>query len=187
MAFEHNLRKLREQKGWTQHELASRLGVSTNTVVSYEKGQKKPAFDTLVALSGVFDISLDALCETERPLKTWADAMRCVNSLLNIPGFVRFFEMPTVLGNENIKTPSLVFHRWVADKGNGSFWYTDTSEVADIVPYTVHENPLSGFLAQSSKMLGLLRAGEVDEDLYQIWLDKIAAKHDVGIPEMEGF
>ncbi|MDD7268099.1 MAG: helix-turn-helix domain-containing protein, partial [Lachnospiraceae bacterium] len=37
------LRELREKNNWTQRELSSKLGVSTRTIISLEKGQFNPS------------------------------------------------------------------------------------------------------------------------------------------------
>ena len=52
---------LRISKGWSQAELARRIGVSTSAVGMYEQGRREPSVDTLVALSRIFGVSLDYL------------------------------------------------------------------------------------------------------------------------------
>lgn len=43
------IRKAREHRGWTQRELASRLGVSLRTISRWERGDHRPSSHLLVA------------------------------------------------------------------------------------------------------------------------------------------
>jgi transcriptional regulator with XRE-family HTH domain len=66
-----NLRKLRQQKGISQFELAEMLGVSQQTVSKYEKGTREPDNATLIRLSKIFNCSVDYLLgHTEVPVST---------------------------------------------------------------------------------------------------------------------
>lgn len=51
---------LREARGWTQQHLAEASGLSLRTVQRVEGGQVAPSPETLLALSGVFNVRLDA-------------------------------------------------------------------------------------------------------------------------------
>lgn len=42
MTFGEKVQALRRREGWTQKELAERLGVSMRTIVSYERGESYP-------------------------------------------------------------------------------------------------------------------------------------------------
>jgi transcriptional regulator with XRE-family HTH domain len=59
------IRKARESKGFTQAELAERLGGSVRTVIALEKGENLPLYDTLWKLVRVLDISADSLVRPE--------------------------------------------------------------------------------------------------------------------------
>lgn len=52
---------LRRRMGMSQAELARRLRVSASAIGMYEQGRRQPAADTLVALGGVFGVSVDYL------------------------------------------------------------------------------------------------------------------------------
>lgn len=51
----------RNQKGWTQAELAAKLGVSPSTVGNYELGIRMPKPDIEEHLADLFNVSLDVL------------------------------------------------------------------------------------------------------------------------------
>lgn len=61
MNFNHNLYNLRKQKGLSQEELANCLNVSRQTISKWEVGDSTPDMEKLVAISELFEISLDAL------------------------------------------------------------------------------------------------------------------------------
>lgn len=55
------IKALREEMGWTQAELARRLGITRNGVNSWEQGLSMPSPACLVDLAGVFSVSTDFL------------------------------------------------------------------------------------------------------------------------------
>ncbi len=61
MEFNNKLYDLRKQKGFSQEELANRLNVSRQTVSKWEVGDSTPDMEKLVAISDLFEISLDEL------------------------------------------------------------------------------------------------------------------------------
>lgn len=61
MSLGERLRRLREDRGWTQTEVADRLNVSSVTVNRYESGERNPGSDMLIALADLFRVSIDYL------------------------------------------------------------------------------------------------------------------------------
>lgn len=61
MDFNNRLYQLRKQKGLSQEELANRLNVSRQTVSKWEVGDSTPDMEKLIAISDLFDVSLDKL------------------------------------------------------------------------------------------------------------------------------
>ena len=55
------LRNLRMQKGLTQDELGSALGLSKQALSGYERGRRTPDLYTLIRLADFFEVSLDEL------------------------------------------------------------------------------------------------------------------------------
>ena len=53
------IRQLREERGWTQLELATRLGVTPGSVYNWERGKFEPKASQLRALARVFEVSMD--------------------------------------------------------------------------------------------------------------------------------
>ena len=61
MEFNNKLYQLRKQKGLSQEELANRLNVSRQTISKWEIGDSTPDMEKLIAISDLFEISLDEL------------------------------------------------------------------------------------------------------------------------------
>lgn len=61
MEFNNRLYELRKQKGLSQEELANRLNVTRQTVSKWEVGDSTPDMEKLVALSALFNVSMDEL------------------------------------------------------------------------------------------------------------------------------
>jgi transcriptional regulator with XRE-family HTH domain len=60
-AFGTRLRDLRLQKGWSQKELAGKLGVKLSIFTKYEMGLHLPPPEKLIELSELFDNTVDYL------------------------------------------------------------------------------------------------------------------------------
>ena len=50
---------LRASRGWSQAELARRIGVSASAVGMYEQGRRGPSLDLLVRLAREFGVTTD--------------------------------------------------------------------------------------------------------------------------------
>lgn len=61
------LRELRTKKGLTQHELATLLGVSAQTILNWENGIYEPKIKQLIQLADIFNVSVDYLIERKTP------------------------------------------------------------------------------------------------------------------------
>lgn len=64
--FPIRLRQLRELNGWTQEELAKRLGVSRSKIGNYEQGTREPGFEDLEAIADIFNCTIAFLIEKDR-------------------------------------------------------------------------------------------------------------------------
>lgn len=61
MDFSENLRRLRQEKGWSKQALSEVLLVSPKTVSKWETGENRPDIDTVIRLARVFHVTTDAL------------------------------------------------------------------------------------------------------------------------------
>lgn len=61
MKFNERLKMLRLEKGFTQKQLATMLGVGRTTISEYESGNITPKQDGLLLLSEILNVSVDYL------------------------------------------------------------------------------------------------------------------------------
>lgn len=61
MHIGENIAELRRREGWSQEQLADRLGVTRQSVSKWESGSATPELEKLTALADLFGVSLDHL------------------------------------------------------------------------------------------------------------------------------
>lgn len=66
MEFGKRLKFLRKQSGFTQSQLADRIGVTKSVISFYELQERAPSPDVLIKLSGIFHVSTDYLLGIEK-------------------------------------------------------------------------------------------------------------------------
>ncbi len=76
MEFHNKLYNLRKQKGLSQEELANRLNVSRQTISKWETGDSAPDMDKLIAISAMFEISLDELVMDKVPAQPEKNSLK---------------------------------------------------------------------------------------------------------------
>ena len=59
--FHMRIALLRTSMGWSQAELAKRIGVSTSAVGMYEQGRREPSLDLVARLAQEFGVTTDYL------------------------------------------------------------------------------------------------------------------------------
>lgn len=60
------IRRLRQERGWSQTQLAQRLRVHQKQISGYERGIHVPQTELLVRLAALFNVSLDYLAFEDR-------------------------------------------------------------------------------------------------------------------------
>ena len=66
----NRLRLLRAERGWSQAELAARLGVSRQTVNAIETGRYDPSLPLAFTLARLFGATIEQIFEPETPAAT---------------------------------------------------------------------------------------------------------------------
>lgn len=69
MTFAENLKSIRKQAGMSQEQLAEKLGVSRQAVSKWETDAGIPDIENIMAISALFDISIDELFSNEGGMK----------------------------------------------------------------------------------------------------------------------
>lgn len=73
MTFAEKLKELRKQSGISQEKLAEKLGVSRQAVTKWERDSGVPDIENIIAISKLFDVSMDELFSNERSEKKERD------------------------------------------------------------------------------------------------------------------
>lgn len=69
MPIGEKIQTLRTAKGWSQDDLAKKLGTKAPNVSRWENGHTLPATETLKQLGELFEVSVDYLLYDKTPLK----------------------------------------------------------------------------------------------------------------------
>ena len=57
----NNLKLLRKQYGFTQEQIAEKLGVSRQTIAKWERGECLPDIENVIALADIYEVTIDQL------------------------------------------------------------------------------------------------------------------------------
>jgi len=61
MGFKETFVRLRKERGWTQQQVADKIGISVGQVKKYEKGDSAPTLHILAKIALAFGVSADEL------------------------------------------------------------------------------------------------------------------------------
>lgn len=74
--FGSNFKRLRNDKGLTQEQMAEKLNTDRTIISKWENGKGEPDLETLISISEYFDVSLDDLAKHEYKMKTLLDEVK---------------------------------------------------------------------------------------------------------------
>ena len=94
------LARLRKERGWTQVELAERVGITQRLVSDYERGRLRLNADIVVRLANALEIATDELLLT----KTEQTPLRHKSSLRVLRRLERIERLPLHLQNTLLRT-----------------------------------------------------------------------------------
>ena len=72
----NRLAKLRKEKGYSQEELAEKLGLSRQAVSKWERAESSPDTDNLICLAKLYNISLDELLRTDEDVESIKESVK---------------------------------------------------------------------------------------------------------------
>ena len=64
--MKNKVKEMREERGWSQGELAKRLNVSRQTVISIEKERYNPSLDLAFSLADLFERRIEDIFTPSR-------------------------------------------------------------------------------------------------------------------------
>lgn len=59
--MENHLKRLRAERGWSQADLAERIGVSRQSVIAIENGRYDPSLPLAFRIAGQFGITIEEI------------------------------------------------------------------------------------------------------------------------------
>jgi putative transcriptional regulator len=65
--MKNKIRVLRAERRWSQADLATRVGVSRNSIVSIENGHFDPSLTLAFAIADAFDSTIEEIFERDAP------------------------------------------------------------------------------------------------------------------------
>lgn len=71
LEISQRLVNLRKAKGYSQEELAAKLGISRQAVSKWERGEASPDTDNLILLSKLYGISIDELLNVDSDMNEY--------------------------------------------------------------------------------------------------------------------
>ncbi|MDR1002077.1 MAG: helix-turn-helix domain-containing protein [Oscillospiraceae bacterium] len=189
MGLGENIKEIRMKKKLTLSEFAEILSLSISTVAGWERGIKKPSYDVLIDIANKFNVSLDWLCGIKtkdgNAIKTWGDAMRRIAELMFTHGDA-FIDIKLDLfrdidGDEAPRAVYLIFYDGYINDALNSKTY-----VANEIDFTykyelIEESPLSLFLRKYKKMYDLYHNESIDDELFELWLEREYEKYNYPI------
>ena len=167
--FAKRLKEAREKCKIKQNALALKIGVTAQTISAYEKAEtggkgKNPTLENAVAIANQLGVSLDWLCgrgiprEEDESKKTLGDIARNL-----------VFLEKSVAGIY-IDTSTRIETETTYDEDTG---YPSCEDVQAVYPSIVFTNEkLTRFLKEWEKIKKLHDTNVIDDELYNLWLDK---------------
>ena len=80
--------KLRQEKGLTQKDIAEKLGICAKTVSKWETDQTAPDTYNLIALAGLFNVSVEYLAIGKADEKSTVEENYAVSSTRRVIGYI---------------------------------------------------------------------------------------------------
>jgi putative transcriptional regulator len=66
MKIENQIKQLREQNGYTQQDLAEKVTVSRQTIISLESGRYNPSIILAYKIARVFNLTIEGVFEFDK-------------------------------------------------------------------------------------------------------------------------
>lgn len=75
MSIGTNIKRIREERGFTQEQLAEKLGVTFQAISSWERDEYRPEFDTFVKLTEILNVPATSIIEDKSATFTTKDVI----------------------------------------------------------------------------------------------------------------
>lgn len=160
--FSSRIKELRKYLDQTQMQFAEFIGVTQSALSGYENSDRMPSCDVLINISKKCNVSIDWLCglsdkmTLDKHITTYKDLFQLLIAVLD----TRYV---------NKEAP-------VIDEIDAEF---------SRVRFTFHDDVnIQNFFSKWCDMFKLYSTGTIDEELYQMWLEKQLKEYDRPIDEV---
>lgn len=123
--FKNVFKRLRTSSGYTQSEMAEKLGIAKSTISMYENGKREPDFETLELIADFFNVDTDYLLgrtdkttllpETIGSYYLNDDARELAEFMFKNPEYKVLFD-----ASRKVKKEDIEFVKEMMDRMNGS-------------------------------------------------------------------
>lgn len=121
-----NIKHLRKDKGFTQADLAERIGVKRSAIGAYEEQRAEPKIETIQKVAYLFGVSLDSLINTDLSKGSDAPSVDTEGKTLRI--------LPIVVDEHDQERISVVP---VSARAGYSHGYSDPEFIADLPKFSL--------------------------------------------------
>lgn len=86
--FSKRIKELREENRLSQEELGKKIGLSSNTISTYERGYRQPTLDNLKKIAIILDVTTDyllGLTDKKNKLNTLEEEEYVLNLFRQLP------------------------------------------------------------------------------------------------------
>lgn len=177
--FATRLKKAREKCGLKQNTLATKIGVTAQTISAYEKAEnngkgKNPTLENAVAIANELGVSLDWLCGRDGYTEKYSSK----KTLGDVARDLVFLEK--TVADIYLDTSTRTEHPMDLNSG-----YPVPGGIQKEYPSIVFtDKSLCNFINKWRKIKNLHDSDTIDDELYNLWLDKHLSLLD-DIPAVE--
>lgn len=156
--FSSRVKELRTSLGLTQTEFADKINTTQATLSSYENTDKTPSLDTVKKIAEVFTVSIDWLLGLSDIIDA-NDIPRTYSDIIRL-----LFKLESAgLSSFSIRS----FHNNYYDQ--------------NVCEITTTDSAMTNFIAEWKKIKALHDNKTIDDELYNLWLEKTLKKYDTSI------
>lgn len=153
--FSSRIKELRTSLNMTQSDFAASIGSSQNALSAYENGDRIPSYEILTAIASVHNVSIDWLCGL-------SDKKTLSNEFEDYPALLRTLLSICTITYEDSTVPVV------------NISTTHESSIHFIIE---NDHLIQSFFKEWKKIYALYSSGTIDNELYNLWIEKELSKH----------
>lgn len=152
--FSEHIKELRNNMRMNQADFSRLIGTNQSTLSAYENGDRFPPYETLIAIAQQCHISLDWLCGLSDIITTTGD-LKKYNDVIRL-----LFKI------ESASIDGFSLNSFIDNYG---------SKVSEI---SFADSNLYDFLGDWQKMREVHNKSIIDDEMYDLWIEKTLKKYD---------